>query len=42
MGFPDVIAAIVRLALKQREPRSPGRANGKVDRMLSGAVLALA
>ena len=42
MGFPDVIAAIVRPALKQREPRSPGRANGKVDRMLSGAVLALA
>jgi hypothetical protein len=36
------IAAIVRLALKQREPRSPGRANGNVDRMLLGAVLALA
>jgi hypothetical protein len=42
MNGPDGIAAIVRLALKQREPRSPGRANGDVDRMLPGTVPALA
>jgi hypothetical protein len=42
MDFPDGIAVIVRLALKQRELRSPGRATGKVDRMLSEGVPALA
>jgi hypothetical protein len=42
MDSRDGIAAIVRLALKQREPRSPGRANGKVDSMLSETVRALA
>jgi hypothetical protein len=42
MGSPHGIAAIVRLAFKQREPRGPGRATDKVDRMLPVAVLALA
>jgi hypothetical protein len=42
MDGPDGFATIVWLALKQREPRSPGQVNGKGDRVLSEAVLALA
>jgi hypothetical protein len=42
MDSPDGIAAIVGLALKHREPRGLGRANGNVDKMLSVGALALA
>jgi hypothetical protein len=42
MNGPDGIATIVRLALQQRESHNPGQVNGKVDRVLAGAVLALA
>lgn len=42
MDGPDRSAMTVRIALEQRELRSPGRANGKGNRILSEAVLALA
>jgi hypothetical protein len=42
MNGPDGIATIVRPALQQRESHNPGQVNGKIDRVLSGAVLALA
>ena len=42
MDGPDGSATIVRLALEQWEPHRPGRVNGKGDRMLAEAVLALA